>query len=212
MNKLSWAYRLLIAIFLVCQVVLSPHAFAETAHLGPGFDMAGVPTNQFQYFASPEDYGRQRADNWCWAACIQMVLNYHGIYVTQEEIVTRIYGKAVDQPGQPEQILQALSGWAPDTRGRYSTIVADPYLINGSSLVSDLTYRWPLIVGLRGNPVGHACVLTAVTYKVDMHNRPIIKSVVLRNPWPGSPSREEMSWKEFMSRVTFATRVHVVRN
>ena len=212
MNKRIGSSRLIIAIILACQIWFLPQTtFAEMTQIGPGRYVAGIPSGQFQYFAAPEGYGRQRSANWCWAACIQMVLNYHGLYVTQEEIVTRIYGQLVDQPGQPEQILQALSGWAPDLRGRYSAIIADTYSITGPSLVSDLAYRWPLIVGLRGDPVGHAYVLTAVTYEVDAWNNPIFKSVVLRNPWPDSPSREEMRWEEFISRVTFATRVHVVR-
>jgi len=213
MRKRLWLYRLLIPLILASQIWILPHAgFAELTQIGPGRYVAGILSDQFQYFAAPEDNGRQRSANWCWAACIQMVLNYHGLYVTQEDIVTRIYGQLVDQPGQPEQILQALSGWAPDTRGRYSTILAEPYSITATSLVSDLAYRWPLIIGLRGEPVGHAYVLTAVTYEVDTWNNPVFRSVVLRNPWPGSPSREEMSWEEFRSRVMFATRVHVVRN
>jgi len=200
-------------MILTCQICFLPYpAFAEIAQIRPGLYTVGIPSDQFQYFAAPETTGRQRSANWCWAASIQMVLNYHGLYVTQEEIVTRIYGQLVDQPGQPEQILQALSGWAPDTRGRYSTIIAEPYSISGPSLVTDLVYRWPLIVGLKGESIGHAYVLTAVTYEVDRFNNPIFKSVVLRNPWPNSPSREEMSWDDFMSRVMFATRVHVVRN
>lgn len=213
MNKRMRSSRLLLAVILVCQFWFLPQAaFADITQIGPGLYAAGIPSEQFRYFAAPDGFGRQRSANWCWAACIQMVLNYHGLYVSQEEIVTRIYGQLVDQPGRPEQILQALSGWAPDTRGRYSTILAETYSITGPSLVNDLIHRWPLIVGLRGENVGHAYVLTAATYEVDSSNNPIFRSVVLRNPWPDSPSREEMSWEEFISRVTFATRVHVVRN
>lgn len=212
MNKCRQFRRVSVAIILFFQVWFLPQAvFAETVRVGPGLYMAGIPSEQFQYFAAPESAGRQRAANWCWAASIQMVLNYHGIYVTQEQIVSRVFGKLVDQPGQPEQILQALSGWAPNVRGGYSAIVAEPYSITASTLVNDLAYRCPLIVGLKGQPVGHAYVLTAVTYGLDARNNPIFKSVVLRDPWPNRPSREEMSWDEFMSRVAFATRVHVVR-
>jgi hypothetical protein len=34
---------------------------------------------------------------------------------------------------------------------------------------------------------------------------------VLRDPWPGNPSRVEMSWQEFQSRVLFLARVYVNR-
>ena len=212
MKKCNWIYRYLLISLLAFMLLFSPSAvFAEMAEIAPGIYMAGIPTDQFQYFAAPEGYGRQRSANWCWAASIQMVLNYHGLYVTQEAIVAKVYGQLVDQPAQPEQIIQALNGWAPDVRGRYSAVMADPYSISGPTLVYDLTYRWPLIVGLRGDPIGHAYVLTAITYRVDARNNPIIQTVVLRNPWPSSPSREEMTWNEFSSRVMFATRVHVAR-
>ena len=95
--------------------------------------------------------------------------------------------------------------------GRHSAVIADPFSITELSLIDDLAHHWPLIVGLGGDPVGHAYVLTAITYKVDGGNNPIIQTVVLRNPWPGSRSREEMSWDEFTSKVIFATRVHVER-
>jgi hypothetical protein len=133
-----------------------------------------------------------------------MVLNYHGLYVSQEEVVQRIYGAQVDLPAQPQQILAALSGWAPDVRGRYSAIQATPYTFSASQIVQDLGYRWPLIAGLRNQDGGgHAVVLTAIYYSIDQWNNPIFQSVVIRDPWPGSPSRQEISWQEFQQRLMF---------
>jgi hypothetical protein len=34
----------------------------------------------------PATDGRQRRENWCWAACSQMVMNYHGLEQTQEDL------------------------------------------------------------------------------------------------------------------------------
>lgn len=140
-----------------------------------------------------------------------MVLNYHGLYVTQEQIVQRIFGQLIDQPGDAQMILTALSGWAPDARGRYSTIHATPYVLRGSDIVRDLANRWPLIVGLRGDPVGHAYVLTGVYYTVDQYNEPVFQSVILRDPWPTTSSRNEMSWGEFERKLMFMARVSVSR-
>ena len=184
---------------------------AEMAQIGNGIYMAGIPTDQLQYFSAPEGYGRQRSANWCWAACIQMVLNFHGLPVTQEEIVQKVYGQLIDQPANPEQIIYALNGWGVDIAGRPSVVQAVPYNIDGPSIVRDLAYRWPLIVGLRGEPVGHAYVMTAVTYGVDQMNNPLFRSVVLRDPWPGNESRIEISWPEFLERAMFMTRVYVLR-
>lgn len=142
-----------------------------------------------------------------------MVLNYHGLYVSQEQVVQRIYGGQINQPANSNQILNALTGWAPDNRGRSSSIHANPYTSSGSEIVQALANKWPLIVGLR-NPnggIGHAVVLTAVYYSTDQFNNPIFKGVVIRDPWPGSPSRQELSWSEFQSRLMFMTQVYVNR-
>ncbi|MFT5782328.1 MAG: hypothetical protein ACI9EB_001715 [Pseudomonas sp.] len=202
-------WMLLGMLFWVFQIA---PAVADVRQLGQNYFVAGVPSEEFDFFAAPQQNGRQRQSNWCWAATTQMVLNYHGLYVTQEDIVSRIFGGLIDSPGQPEQILIALSGWAPDARGRFSQIYASPYILQGSEIVNDLTNKWPLIVGLKQpSQIGHAYVLTAVYFSADQYNQPIFDRVVLRDPWPNNPSRLEMSWNEFQSRVLFAARVHVQR-
>ncbi|MEP6673479.1 MAG: papain-like cysteine protease family protein [Chthoniobacter sp.] len=185
---------------------------ADMDQISPGYFVAGVRSVEFEFSAAPEMGGRQRQANWCWAACVQMVLNYHGLRVRQEDVVQRIFGGQVDAPGQPQQILAALSGWAPDVRGRYSAIQASPYVLQGSDIVRDLAYKWPLIVGLRNaDGGGHALVLTAVYYHVAPNNQPIFEKVILRDPWPSNPSRQELSWQEFVQRVGFMARVSVQR-
>jgi hypothetical protein len=205
MKKLIWGCLLFASL-------LPGLGRAELQQWGPNYFVAGVFSGEFEFFAAPQQQGRQRQQNWCWAATTQMVLNYHGLYVTQEQVVTRIFGKLVDSPAEPKQILTALSGWAPDTRGRFSQIFANTYLLQGSDLVRDLAFKWPLIVGLKQpGQIGHAYVLTAVFYAVGQQNEPIFDKVVLRDPWPGNPSRIEMPWQEFQSRVLFLARVYVNR-
>ena len=65
---------------------------------------------------------------------------------------------------------------------------------------------------MAGEPTGNAYVLTAVYYSVDPYNQPIFDKVVLRAPWPDSPSRQEMSWQEFQSKLILAVRVYVERH
>lgn len=203
-----WAIVAAMLMFLPAGKAAAP----EVVQTGPGEWAAGVQSAEFDFAAAPHFAGRQRQANWCWAACIQMVLNYHGLRVSQEDVVRRVYGAQVDLPAQPAQILAALSGWAPDARGRFSAIHASPYVASGSQIVRDLATRWPLIVGLRGAPIGHAYVLTAVHYRVNPYNNePIFTKVVLRDPWPGNRSRVEMSWSDFQSRLTFMCRVSVSR-
>jgi hypothetical protein len=209
---LSPVYRKLFLLISLAILFAGP-AYAEVQKIGPNLYVAGVPSEQFEYYAAPSQAGRQRQTNWCWAATVQMVLNYHGLYVKQEEIVQRIYGVLIDRPASPAQILAALSGWAPDARGRYSSIQASPYTISASQIVRDLSNRWPLIVGLKTSKGGgHAVVLTAVYYSIDKSNNPVFQRVVIRDPWPGNPSRQEITWTEFQNRLTFMSHIYVQRH
>ncbi len=185
---------------------------AEFTRLGPNYFVAGVVSDQFKYSAAPEVQGRQRQANWCWAACVQMVLNFHGLTVSQEQIVNRIFGQQIDQSASADQILQALNGWAPDYRGRFSAIASTRYIMNDNDVIGDLAYRWPLIVGLQNSDgSGHTYVLTAIFFSLDSFNQPVFDKVVLRDPSPANQSRQEWSWAAFQAKLTLTARVHVFR-
>jgi hypothetical protein len=179
--------------------------------IGPGIWAAGIPSNEFEFFAAPQTEGHQRQSNWCWAAAVQMVLNYRGVPVTQEQVVQRIFGGNVPNlPGQPNQILTALSGWAFTANGQPVMLSSSPFAFDGSEIVRDLAERWPIVVGVRTSPSsGHAYVLTAVTYGVDSWNRPIFRSVILRDPWPNNPSRVEVPWDAFRQNWMFMARMRI---
>jgi hypothetical protein len=173
---------------------------------------AGVNSQTFNYIAS---IGKQRADNWCWAACTQMVLNYHGLYVTQEQIVKKCFGGLYNAPGGTLEMFTALNGWAYNTRGGVSNIYTNNYPTNANEIQSLLANDWPLIVGLNyGTDVGHAYVLTAIYYSLsyDAYGNLIVipDKVVLRDPWPYNNSRQEMSWAEFSTYVVSVYKVWVV--
>lgn len=207
------ALRKLLVIAVLALSLLQV-GLADTKELQPGIFVSGVPTEEFVYFAAPESTGRQLQSNWCWAACIQMVLNYHGLFVSQEQIVSRVYGRLVDRPAVPDQILGALSGWAPDVRGGYSAIYADSTNITEATVIDDLHRRWPLIVGLGSlhpGEQGHAFVMTGVIYQFNAYNQPVILEVILRDPFPGNRSRVEMGADEFFARLQFAARIYVER-
>lgn len=179
----------------------------DITQLGPNYFVAGIKSADFEDF-----YAEQECQNWCWAACIQMVLNYHGLFVSQEKFVVKVYGDTICQTANSYQIMSAISGWEPDYTGGYSAIFSEYGVYSASDIVDKLSRHWPIIVGLQ-NPGGggHAYVLTAIYYSVDQFNNPIVDKVALRNPWPESPRREEMSWNEFLSRKPEFFKVWVVR-
>lgn len=206
--------RKFLAILLTALLLCSGGAAADVAQIGDNNFVVGVRSKDFVHFAAPEGRGRQQMENWCWAACIQMVLNFHGVYVKQEDVVKRVFGTTVDRPANGNEILAALSGWAPDYRERRSAIYADPIHVDARTVVTDLQRDWPLIVGLSnpaGQPGGHAYVLTGAYYYLDPYQNPVIYRVILRDPYPSQPSRVEMPMPAFLPRLKFATRVYVER-
>lgn len=174
----------------------------------------GIPTDEFVRSARPFDAGRQQRSNWCWAAAIQMVLNFHGIPVQQAAIVANTFGRPIDRPGTGSDILDNLNGRGLDVDGRPVSAHTSP-LFCDAQVVEELAARRPMIVALKGDPTGtvtgHAYVLTGAYFHRNEFGAPVIDGVVLRNPWPSAPSREEMSAEEFRARFDFGTRIDVQR-
>lgn len=195
----------LVAALMLCAVAWVTPCAADVAPLGEGRYVAGLPTNTLS-----DVVARQRAPNWCWAACVQMVLNYHHVPVQQEQVVQRIYGSEVDAAASLPMILRALNGWAFEDDGRPVMIAATSFGLTPEAVLRDLSARCPLVAGIvDGQGNGHAVVLTAVYYVVDVTGRPWFTHAVIRDPWPGNESRQTVPWALFASRLAFLVRVEV---
>lgn len=168
-----------------------------------GLYWAAIQTSYFKAHVA-----RQRSQNWCWAACTQMVLNYQGVNVSQEQIVERVFGSRVDRPGSAQNIVQGASGWY--VNGRTIGAKAD-HSFFPQKLIDDLVNKYPLVVGLSmpGQNVGHAYVLTGLSFQ-KQGNSIYPQSVILRDPWPDNQSRVVLSWNDFSSRAH--TIVHIFPN
>lgn len=210
----------LLIVFFLQSVFTNSTIGQSCLQISQNYFSCGIPTREFEYMrATSINQGSQIQSNWCWAACVQMVLNYHGLYVSQTNVVTRIYGSPyVNAPANEQQILGALSGWAPDARGRYSGINALGGYTNVQEIINGLSGKWPLIIGMT-NPntnIGHAYVLTGIFYSNQYDYVGNVTGyypvkVVLRDPWPGNISRQEFSWQEFQTRCFMAIKVWVTR-
>lgn len=160
----------------------------RSPHVGssPGAQYVGIPSETMQYFTAS-----QHNSQWCWAASIQMVLNYLGVDISQEQIVARTYG--VDASGNLpnwggdfQRITGNLNNWSIDNRGR-------PYVVSSffgsgapppSYLLSELAAGRPVIVGYASGPSSaHAVVITAASWTPSV-NGPMVHTLVVRDPWP----------------------------
>lgn len=158
-----------------------------------------------EYFV--ESVAIQEEDNWCWAACVQMVLSYQGVKVDQDEIVQRAFGARINKGGTAYDIERAANGWKTGSKVICAR-VDNPYFVTPQTFINDLSEKYPLIVGLEmpGQMVGHAYVLTGISFQIiNGISQPL--EVILRNPWPSSPSKEKLPWHDFRRRVH--TIVHI---
>lgn len=181
---------------------------------GPNAWIASVPKADFESQALPDGKGKQRESNWCWAACVQMVLRYHGLAVTQEQVVQRIFGDLRDSTATEDQVLKALNATAFSTKGVKAQIQAMFYRFQDSMYVQDLSRDWPMIVGLKGgvpNAPGHCYVLVAVRYTEAKDGSLKPQTFFLMDPWPGNQTRIEMQEPEFARRFGFCVRIRVSR-
>jgi len=161
----------------------------------------GLPTDRMVDSAA-----QQRGSNWCWAACVQMVLSAKGIKVDQADVVQRTYGQLVDLPGGHEQIATRLSGWF-DTRSGKTLLAAS---LVGGRLQEGLLYSYlknqsPLILGVTypGAEIGHAVVVTAAIFKITEAGLEL-QQVVIRDP---SPEYAAQKGKRLLTPEEFAGAV-----
>ncbi|TDX00200.1 papain-like cysteine protease family protein [Dinghuibacter silviterrae] len=146
----------------------------------------GIPRNVFNFYAA-----RQVEDEWCWAASIQMILNYYGVSITQADIAARTFGldengNIVNSGASPDVINANLNNWSIDHQGR-RYVVRSSYVPGApapSDLLGWLSNRRPLLITYANETTsGHAIVLTGCSFYPTVAG-PNIQSLIFRDPWP----------------------------
>jgi ABC-type bacteriocin/lantibiotic exporter with double-glycine peptidase domain len=150
---------------------------------------------------------RQLNSQWCWAACIKMVLNYYGVSITQKQIVARTYkanelGQLPNWPATYKTIHKNLNNWGIDNNGiRYKvTAKIFPGAPDPRLLLTELKNKRPIILAYsNGNNTGHAVIITGASYEVKNANI-AIKTVVVRDPWPNEENIKTFGRVEYFGK------------
>lgn len=161
----------------------------------------GITSQTFNYVASS-----QQTQMWCWAACIEMVFRYHGVNVSQQDIVARTYG--TDWMGNPppfgatvDIITANLNNWGIDRNGARYTVRASltPSMIPDELILGELELQKPMIIAY--GPTlhsGHVVVLTAASYLPTPHGR-MIRTLVVRDPFPNPFTIQTLGRVEYLN-------------
>jgi hypothetical protein len=161
----------------------------------------------------PHRIARQRCPNWCWAACIEAVFALNGYSVDQEAIVAKVFGRSQCKTTSGPGIVQAINGRWTRSDGDSFTAEADVlwdaqnYFEQPNAIpraAHELAAGRPLILGT----LGHATVMTGMTYLLARTGKYRIQEIVVRDPWPDNPNRRALT-REEQRELGFLTRVTV---
>jgi hypothetical protein len=159
---------------------------------------AGTTCNAYRVCVSQVDFAEfaqdafdtQHMSEWCWAACISMLFSFYGHTVSQERIVSEVYGHPVNMPaGYGVVIARQLNRvWKDDDGNRFRATLTGAYdhdaqinTLNNAMLISELDNDHPIIIGSGS----HAMVLTAIQYTPAM-----VTALGVFDPWPGRGARD----------------------
>lgn len=160
------------------------------------------------YFTS-----EQECKNWCWAACVQAVFKYHRRNVSQKRIVNRVYSDTGCYPANGPQIVSAINGRWQDENGSSFHAYGEPLLDlqygiqnpNAAAQVAmELANGNPLINGA----VGHATMITAMSYYRDTNGNGQPNKITVRHPWPYSKNKRFLTAREAQGTF-FIARIRV---
>lgn len=152
----------------------------------------------------------QERQNWCWAAAISMAFAQAGYKVPQEQIVKETIGSVRDVRGQGYQMHGALSRRWTDVNGKNFDVTARVFDItsqradvSNATIVRELHNNRPVIYGA----LGHATLLTSVTYIKHRSGNVQVLGATVRDPWPGN-GRRVLSAAEMMNPM-FAAAINI---
>jgi hypothetical protein len=208
-----------IAVLLTLNVLLFSETFAKTTCRATPQGPLCVSQVDFNTFAQTA-FQNQRMPQWCWAASISMLFSYYNHPVSQEAIVTSLYGTIVNLPsGTGWNIASRVNRAWVDSRGkRFTAELTGAYdfdagvmTISNAMLVSELDQNRPVIIGTRG----HAVVGTAVEY-LQTAAGPYITTIGVFDPFPGRGARaldpREALAKHMGGDLQFMATVRILDN
>jgi len=188
-KKFGFNHKILFLILLFLSLVsfMSSAQYYPVDNNGGGYSDYDYQGGENTIILDDFDFATvsQKETQWCWAACITMVLNYYDIPCTQEEVVMRTYGTLVNYPARDlYQIAQYLNGWGVDRQGRQVIVQAEAYSSAPfDAILSVLSDGRPFIIGVGNGYSGHVVVCYGVDW-VNNYWGPEVTKFYVYDPWP----------------------------
>lgn len=147
-----------------------------------------IDNSVFVAFCEVEGCEPQQRDNWCWAACIRMIMKGYGERQSQSDIVGLVYGYSYDWTATGSDIARAFDGW---NGWRAKTFKQKSAQI----LIDELASHGPIMIGTEE----HAYLLTHIYYTENRAGEATPFKAILINP---TTAREEIrDWTDLFPAI-----------
>ncbi len=142
----------------------------KISELTDGSTLIQINSPLFQNSNGSSFAGSQRRSNWCWAACLELLLRYHGVDESQESLVYRAFGETCDRPGRLIDLKKSVprqTKQGPD--GHSVSIDFSTVSLSEAVILRNLRNAQPLLLGVQGSGqyVGHDVLITGAVYKAN---------------------------------------------
>jgi hypothetical protein len=137
--------------------------------------------------------------NWSWAACLQSVFKFYGLEISQEAINKKIFKDVKCSNPNSYAALNGVSGWAPDTGKKFSTVYSQGGVWTNDKIVATLAARTPMITTLQISPTAKQVYVLISIYYTEDSGMKVPDKVVLMEPASDAPPFIVMEWSKFQS-------------
>ncbi|GAB3928288.1 hypothetical protein [Mucilaginibacter myungsuensis] len=142
---------------------------------------------------------------WNWAVCIEMCLNYAGLNVSQDQVMSLVNGTPKEPLGTPSDLTFAINKTTPPAWGKPSKIYCAIANVDPDVIFDELHAGRPMIMGTGGvGTEGTAYMITAMQYTINYDTAgnmtgitPV--SITLRDPWPNGKTSQNYIWNDFLA-------------
>ncbi|MES2279544.1 MAG: papain-like cysteine protease family protein [Bacteroidota bacterium] len=180
-------------------ILFGAMAFAQNANI----KRIGPTTFSVGAYARPFMFEKVLGStlHWDWAACIVMVLNYNGLNVSQEQVMSLVDMTVM---GTPQDLIFNVNKTTPHAWGPPSKIYTSTATLDADVLFDELSAGRPLIMAAGSvGTEGRAFVVTAMSYtiKFDANGQQTgitPATVTLRDPWPSGLTNRTVNWADFV--------------
>lgn len=137
--------------------------------------------------------------NWSWAACLQAVFKFYGLEVKQEQIVKKLFKGAPCTSPNSYALLNGVSGWAPDSGKKFSTVYSQGGVWTNDKIIDCLANRAPMIVTLQ-NAQGKKQVYILISiYYTEDGGMKVPDKVIIMEPVADAAPFIVLPWDKYLS-------------